>query len=40
MVDKIAPLPKTKVGRHIGQLGADELLRLNQHVILFLGLAE
>jgi mRNA interferase MazF len=40
MVDKITTLPKSKVGRRVGKLSADDLLRLNQHVTLFLGLAE
>jgi mRNA interferase MazF len=40
MVDKISTLPKTKVRRRIGQLDAADVARLNQHVILFLGLAE
>lgn len=39
MVDKISTIPKTKVGRRIGQLDANDIGRLNQHVILFLGLA-
>ena len=40
MVDKISSIPKTKVGRRIGQLHADDVALLNQHVILFFGLAE
>jgi mRNA interferase MazF len=40
MVDKILTLPKSKVGRRVGKLSADDVLRLNQHVVLFLGLAE
>jgi mRNA interferase MazF len=40
MVDKITTLPKSKVGRRIGQLDADDVFRLNQHVVLFLGLAD
>jgi mRNA interferase MazF len=40
MVDKISTVPKTKVGRRIGRLEADDVMRLNQHVALFLGLAE
>jgi mRNA interferase MazF len=40
MVDKISTLPKTKVGRRIGQLDAADVARLNQRVVLFLGLAE
>ena len=40
MVDKISSIPKTKMGRRIGQLDAADKALLNQHVILFLGLAE
>jgi mRNA interferase MazF len=40
MVDKISSIPKTKVGHRIGQLDANDVVLLNQHVILFLGLAE
>jgi mRNA interferase MazF len=40
MVDKISTIPKAKVGRRIGQLDPSELLKLNQRVALFLGLAE
>ena len=40
MVDKITTVPKFKVGRQIGRLDAADVARLNQHVILFLGLAE
>lgn len=40
MVDKISTLPKSKLGRRLGQLDANDLSRLNQHVTLFLGLAE
>jgi mRNA interferase MazF len=40
MVDKISSIPKTKMGRQIGRLEASDVLLLNQHVILVLGLAE
>jgi len=40
MVDKILTLPKSKVRRRIGRLNADDISRLNQHVVLFLGLAD
>lgn len=40
MVDKISTLPKDKVGRRIGRLDAAEIMTLNQHVAIFLGLAE
>ena len=39
MVDKITTVPKTKVGTHVGRLDDDDILRLNQAVLVFLGLA-
>ena len=39
MVDKITTVPKEKVGKRVGQLGDEDLLRLNQAMIVFLGLA-
>jgi mRNA interferase MazF len=39
MVDKIATVPKTKVGARVGRLGDKDILRLNQAVLVFLGLA-
>jgi mRNA interferase MazF len=39
MVDKITTVPKTKVGARVGRLGDEEILRLNQAVLVFLGLA-
>jgi mRNA interferase MazF len=39
MVDKITTLPKSKLGELIGQLDAEDLVRLNRAVIVFLGLA-
>jgi mRNA interferase MazF len=39
MVDKISTVPKTKVGAHIGRLDDEDILRLNQAVLVFLGLA-
>jgi mRNA interferase MazF len=39
MVDKISTVPKTKVGEHIGRLDDEDILRLNQAVLVFLGLA-
>ena len=40
MVDKISTVPKSKVGRRIGQLEPRYVVLLNQHVAVFLGLAE
>jgi mRNA interferase MazF len=39
MVDKIATIPKNKLGHRIGHLGAADVIRLNQAMLIFLGLA-
>jgi mRNA interferase MazF len=39
MVDKITTVPKAKVGVQIGRLDDEDMLRLNQAVLVFLGLA-
>ena len=39
MVDKITTVPKSKVGSHIGRLDDEDILRLNQAILVFLGLA-
>jgi|SRR5580700_7860910 mRNA interferase MazF len=39
MVDKITTVPKSKVGTRIGRLDDEDILRLNQAVHVFLGLA-
>ena len=39
MVDKITTVPKTKVGARIGRLDDEDILRFNQAVLVFLGLA-
>ncbi len=39
MVDKITTVPKTKVDARIGRLDDEDILRLNQAVLVFLGLA-
>lgn len=39
MADKIASIPKTKIGARIGRLDSDDVVRLNRAVIVFLGLA-
>ncbi len=39
MVDKIATVPRAKLGRRIGRLADADLLRLNRALALFLGLA-
>jgi mRNA interferase MazF len=39
MMDKITTVPKTKVGVHVGRLNDEDILRLNQAVLVFLGMA-
>jgi len=39
MVDKIATVSKSKLGSQIGRLDDEDMLRLNQAVLVFLGLA-
>jgi mRNA interferase MazF len=39
MVDKITTVPKTKVGGRVGRLDDEDILRLNQAILVFLGLA-
>jgi mRNA interferase MazF len=39
MVDKLITVPKTRVGARVGQLGDEDTLRLNQAIVVFLGLA-
>jgi mRNA interferase MazF len=39
MVDKITTVPKAKVGSHVGRLNDEDILRLNQAVLVFLGMA-
>jgi mRNA interferase MazF len=39
MVDKITTVPKSKVGARVGRLSREDIVRLNQAMIVFLGLA-
>ncbi len=39
MVDKITTVPKLKVGALVGRLDDSDILRLNQAMLVFLGLA-
>lgn len=39
MVDKITTVPKAKLGARIGRLDDEDILRLNQAMLVFLGLA-
>ena len=40
MVDKITTVPKSKIGARIGRLAAEDIVRLNRAVVVFLGIAE
>jgi mRNA interferase MazF len=39
MVDKITTVPKAKLGTQIGRLDEEDILRLNQSMTVFLGMA-
>jgi mRNA interferase MazF len=39
MVDKITAVPTSNVGAHLGRLDDEDILRLNQVILVFLGLA-
>jgi mRNA interferase MazF len=39
MVDKITTVPKAKLGRHIGRLADEDIVRLNRAILVFLGVA-
>jgi mRNA interferase MazF len=39
MVDKITTVPKRNVGIRVGRLDAEDVVRLNRAVLVFLGLA-
>jgi mRNA interferase MazF len=39
MVDKLTTIPKEKLGQRIGRLDGEDVVRLNQAMLVFLGLA-
>jgi mRNA interferase MazF len=39
MVDKISTVPRSKIGKLVGRLSDEDLLRLNRAMLVFLGLA-
>lgn len=39
MVDKLTTVPKEKLGSRIGRLDDEDIVRLNQAMLVFLGLA-
>ena len=38
MVDKITTVPKLRIGKHVGRLDDEDVIRLNQAVMVFFGL--
>ena len=39
IVDKLTPVPRAKLGRRIGRLADEDVLRLDQAILVFPGLA-
>ena len=39
MVDKITTVPKSKLGKRLGRLTGEDILRLNRAIVVFLGLS-
>lgn len=39
MVDKLTTVPKSRLGSQVGNLGDEDLIRLNRAIVVFLGLA-
>jgi len=39
MVDKISTVSKSKIGKHVGRLDDEDMVRLNRAILAFLGLA-
>jgi mRNA interferase MazF len=39
MVDKLTTVPRDKLGARIGRLETGDILRMNQAILVFLGLA-
>lgn len=39
MVDKVTTVPRSRLGRRVGSLDAEDVVRLNRAVLVFLGLA-
>lgn len=38
MVDKVSAVPRTRLRRRVGALGAEEMTSLNRAIVVFLGL--
>ena len=39
MIDKVTTVPKTRLGRRLGKLNDEDVVRLNRALTVFLGLA-
>jgi len=39
MVDKLTTVPKLKMGKRLGRLSDEDMVRLNQAILVFLGIA-
>jgi mRNA interferase MazF len=39
MVDEIATVPRAKMGAQVGRLDDEDMVRLNQAIAVFLGMA-
>jgi mRNA interferase MazF len=39
MIDKITSVPKSRLGKQVGRLDDDDIVRLNRAALVFLGLA-
>jgi len=39
MVDKITTVPRSRIGRRIGRLADEDIMRLNRAALVFLGIA-
>ena len=39
MIDKITTVPKTRLGKRLGRLSDEDIVRLNRSLVVFLGLA-
>lgn len=39
MVDKITTLPRARIGKRVGRLADEDMVRLNRAVLVFLGIA-
>lgn len=39
MVDKVTTVPRAKLGRRVGRLGDEDMVRLGRAVVVFFGLA-